>query len=213
MNQFALSVSPLAVMLFVGSITPGPNNIMLMLAGTKFGFAPTIPHMLGVSVGAVLVICLTFAGLGALMLGHPFLLDFMTAACGLYLLWMAKKIMTSPAPGRESRGQPQHGRPMRFVEAVMFQFVNPKVWVMAVAAASIAARFPFPPAVSVVVVGLTAALVNTPCIALWAAFGDVMRHRLEDAATRRVFDGSMSALVLATALWIVWPLLTRPFGD
>src|ERR1700676_4544138 len=93
MNQFALSVSPLIVMMFVASITPGPNNLMLMLAGTRFGFAQTVPHLPGVTGGTVLVICITCAGLGTLMLGHPRIVDCMSVACALYLLWMATQLL------------------------------------------------------------------------------------------------------------------------
>jgi threonine/homoserine/homoserine lactone efflux protein len=207
MSQTLIIVSPLMVMLFVASITPGPNNLMLMLAGTKFGFARTVPHLLGVTGGTILVICITSAGLGALMLGHPRVVDCMTAACALYLLWMAMRLLGLGARA-SGRGNPAaQARPMRLHEAAMFQFVNPKVWTMAVAAAGIAARFPYPPAVSMMVVALATAIVNSPCIALWAACGKVMRRRLDDARTRRVFDGSMAALVAATAVWIAWPVL------
>jgi threonine/homoserine/homoserine lactone efflux protein len=208
MNQFALSVSPLIVMMFVSSITPGPNNLMLMLAGTRFGFARTVPHLVGVTAGTVLVICLTYAGLGALMLGHPRFVDGMSVACGLYLLWMASRLLMPTVADKQS-AHPDGSRPMRFAEAVMFQFVNPKVWTMAVAAASIAARFPFSPATSIAVVALTTAVVNSPCIALWAAGGKVMRRRLANARTRRLFDGSMALLVVGTAIWIVWPLIVK----
>jgi threonine/homoserine/homoserine lactone efflux protein len=210
MNQFALSVSPLIIMLFVASITPGPNNLMLMLAGTRFGFVQTLPHLVGVTTGTVVIICLTYAGLGALMLGHPRVVDCMTAACGVYLLWMASRLLMPAASAADKQSEKLlRARPMRFVEAIMFQFVNPKVWAMAVAAASIAARFPFSPTVSIAVVAATTAIVNSPCIALWAAFGKVMRHQLNDARTRRLFDGSMALLVVGTAIWIVWPLIVR----
>ncbi len=230
MTQSAISVLPLIIMMFVASITPGPNNLMLMIAGTHFGFLQTVPHLLGVTCGTVLVICLTYAGLGTLMLGHPRIVDGMTAACGVYLLWMASRLLMpgkrAPAASAAPRlpaaqgpaaaqapakpgAQTARGRPMRFIEAVLFQFVNPKVWTMAVAAASIAAGFPFSPLSSIAVVAMTTAVVNSPCIALWAAFGKVMRHRLDDAPVRRLFDGSMALLVVATAIWIVWPLLSR----
>jgi threonine/homoserine/homoserine lactone efflux protein len=199
------------VMMFVASITPGPNNLMLMLAGTRFGFAQTVPHLLGVTGGTVLIICITCAGLGTLMLGHPRVVDCMTIACALYLLWMATRLLGLGArSARAGNGDPaDRSRPMRLHEAVMFQFVNPKVWTMAVAAAGIAARFPFPPAVSMTVVALTTAIVNSPCIALWAACGKVMRRQLDDARTRRIFDGSMALLVVLTAIWIAWPVLVR----
>jgi threonine/homoserine/homoserine lactone efflux protein len=212
MSQFALYVSPLIVLMFVSSITPGPNNLMLMLAGTRFGFVRTVPHLVGVTMGAVLVICLTYCGLGTLMLGHPHLVSAMTLACGLYLLWMAGALL-KPAPVSQPGADFKPGatssgtRPLRVREAMLFQFVNPKVWTMAVAATSIAAHFPFSPATTVAVVAVTTAVVNSPCIALWAAFGKVMRHTLDDARTRRWFDGSMALLVLATAVWIVWPVV------
>ncbi len=223
MTQSAISVLPLVIMMFVASITPGPNNLMLMIAGTNFGFWQTIPHLLGVTCGAVLVICLTYAGLGTVMLGHPRVIDGMTMACGVYLLWMASRLlrptMRTPAASTASavtaeapvdpQAQTARRRPMRFIEAVLFQFINPKVWTMAVATASIAASFPFSPLTSILVVAMTTAAVNSPCIALWAAFGKVMRHRLDDVRVRRLFDGSMALLVVATAIWIVWPLLAR----
>jgi threonine/homoserine/homoserine lactone efflux protein len=212
MSQVALYVSPLVVLMFVSSITPGPNNLMLMLAGTRFGFRKTLPHLVGVTVGAVLVICLTYCGLGALMLGHPHFVNAMTVACGLYLLWMARALLkpavaSNPSAKLESGVKSSGTRPLRVREAMLFQFVNPKVWTMAVAATSIATRFPFSPATTVALVAVTTAVVNSPCIALWAAFGKVMRHKLEDARTRRWFDGSMALLVLATAVWIVWPVM------
>lgn len=207
MNQFALSVSPLVVMMFVSSITPGPNNLMLMLAGTRFGFVRTVPHLLGVAAGTVLIICLTYGGLGALMLGHPRVVDCMTVACGVYLLWMASRLLMPAARTDKQGAKSARSRPMRFVEAIMFQFVNPKVWLMAIAATSIAARFPFSPTVSIAVVAIITAIIIVPCIALWAAFGKVMRHQLDNARIRRLFDGSMALLVVGTAIWIVSPLI------
>ena len=207
-----LVVSPLMVMMFVASITPGPNNLMLMLAGTRFGFAQTVPHLLGVTGGTVLVICITYAGLGTLMLGHPLVVDCMTVACALYLLWMAAQLLGFSARAAGPGSPAARSRPMRLHEAVMFQFVNPKVWTMAVAATSIAARFPFPPAVSMTVVALTTAIVNSPCIALWAACGKAMRRQLDNARIRRIFDGFMALMVVGTAVWIAWPVLVKiPF--
>ena len=195
------------IMMFVASITPGPNNLMLMLAGTRFGFARTVPHLLGVTGGTVLVICITCAGLDRLMLGHPRVIDAMTMACALYLLWLATRILGVGTRTAGERAAADRSRPMQLHEAVMFQFVNPKVWTVALAAASIAARFPYPPAVSMTVVALTTAIVNSPCIALWAACGKFTRRQLGDARTRRIFDGLMALLVAMTAIWIAWPVL------
>jgi threonine/homoserine/homoserine lactone efflux protein len=209
LNQVLIIVSPLMVMMFVASITPGPNNLMLMLAGTRFGFAQTLPHLLGVTFGTTLIICISCAGLATLMLGHPRLVDCMTVACALYLMWMASQLLGLGARST-ARGDPEdRSRPMRLHEAVMFQFVNPKVWAMALAAASIAARFPFAPAVTMTLVALTTVIVNSPCIALWAACGKVLRRQLDDARIRRIFDGFMAVLVVGTAVWIAWPVLAK----
>ncbi len=208
MNHLALNVSPLAVMLFVASITPGPNNLMLMLAGTRFGFVRTLPHLGGITTGSTVVICLTFAGLGSVMLGHPGVVDAMNVACAAYLVWMAWRLLRPAAPGI-SRGVGGAPAPLGFLDALMFQFVNPKVWTMAVAAAGIAARFPFSMRVSFAALAATAALVNAPCIAVWAAFGKIMQERLASPRVRRGFDTSMAVLVLGTAGWIAWPVLAK----
>jgi threonine/homoserine/homoserine lactone efflux protein len=211
MSSLAASVFPLIVMIFVTSITPGPNNLMLMLAGTRFGFVRTLPHLAGVSVGGALVICLTYAGLGALMLRYPRFVDALSVACAVYLMWLAGRLwMPSTAAGGKGpgrRGPVVEPRPMRFTEALLFQFVNPKVWTMGIAAASIAGRFPLPPAVTLGVVALVVVCVNSPCVALWAAFGRAMRRHLEHAGTRRWFDGAMALLIVATAAWILRPVL------
>src|SRR3979490_125427 len=117
MSQILIIVSPLMVMLFVASITPGPNNLMLMLAGTRFGFAQTVPHLLGVTGGTVLVICITCAGLGSLMLGHPRVVDCMTAACALYLLWVATQLLGLGARAAGHGNPPARARPMRRAQA------------------------------------------------------------------------------------------------
>lgn len=210
MPELTASVLPLMVMMFVTSITPGPNNLMLMLAGTRFGFVRTLPHLAGVSLGGALVICLTYAGLGTVMLRSPRFVDAMSVACAAYLVWLAARLLrpASPAGGRGAAqsGTVAEPRPMRFTEAVMFQFVNPKVWSMGLAAASIAGRFPLRPSATLAVVAVVVVCVNSPCVALWAAFGKVMRRHLEHAGTRRWFDGAMAVLIVATAAWILRPV-------
>jgi threonine/homoserine/homoserine lactone efflux protein len=206
MSNALLALSPLVVMMFVASITPGPNNLMLMIAGTRFGFLQTLPHLAGVICGTALIICIACAGLSSVLQSHALLLNVMTAVSSLYLLWMATRLLGIGKP-RKGTSAAAVARPMRFHEAVLFQFVNPKVWTMAVAAASIAARFPYPPALSVGLVALVIVVINSPCIAVWAAGGKMLRRHLEHAPTRRLFDGAMAVLVIGTAAWISWPLL------
>jgi threonine/homoserine/homoserine lactone efflux protein len=206
MSELLLAISPLAAMMFVSSITPGPNNMMLMLSGTQHGFARTIPHLIGVSLGTSLLVCLTYLGVGTLLLDYPRVVDAMTLACAGYLLWMARRLLSSPA-AHASAASEAPTRPMNLREALTFQFVNPKVWTMALAASGIAAHFPFSPLFNGVLVALVTTTINLPCISVWAAFGKALRRHLGEARNKRLFDGGMALLVVMTALWIVWPVL------
>jgi threonine/homoserine/homoserine lactone efflux protein len=205
MSQLLLAISPLAAMMFVSSITPGPNNMMLMLSGTQHGFARTIPHLVGVTLGTALLVCLTYLGVGTLLLDYPRVVDAMTVACAGYLLWMARRLLASK-PANASPATEAAARPMNLREGLTFQFVNPKVWTMALAASGIAAHFPFSPLFNGALVAVVTTLINLPCISVWAAFGKALRRHLAHARNKRIFDGSMALLVVMTALWIVWPV-------
>lgn len=206
MSQLLLAISPLAAMMFVSSITPGPNNMMLMLSGTQHGFARTIPHLVGVTLGTALLVCLTYLGVGTLLLDYPRVVDAMTLACAGYLLWMARRLLASGPAGASAKKETVQARPMNLREGLSFQFVNPKVWTMALAASGIATHFPFSPLFNGVLVALVTAAINLPCISVWAAFGKALRQHLANARNKRIFDGSMATLVVMTALWIVWPV-------
>lgn len=205
MSQLLLAISPLAAMMFVSSITPGPNNMMLMLSGTQHGFARTIPHMVGVTLGTVLLVCLTYLGVGTLLLDHPRVVDAMTLACAGYLLWLARRLLASKATNASTATEVQ-ARPMNLREGLTFQFVNPKVWTMALAASGIAAHFPFSPLFNGVLVALVTTMINLPCMSVWTAFGKTLRRHLAHTRNKRIFDGGMALMVVMTALWIVWPV-------
>ena len=112
----------------VSSITPGPNNLMLLSSGVNYGFERSLPHMLGISGGfCFLLLCVGF-GLGQLLENAPSLYTALKIAGAIYLLYLAFKIATS-GPISSSVGK---GVPMSFLEAAAFQWVNPKAWVMAI---------------------------------------------------------------------------------
>lgn len=206
-HQAAVATIPLALFMFVSSITPGPNNLMLMNSGVRFGLRRTLPHAVGVSVGLAIVMSLSYAGVGALLLAQPKLLSLMTIGAALYLLWLAVDLLRSSrtAPGEET--SPAKARAMRPIEAILFQFINPKVWAMTITACSIAATFPLSPLESLLVLVLLSTAVNFPCVSAWAVFGDRLRQRLQDQRFRSTFSVSMAVLVVGTAAWMVMPLL------
>ncbi|MCI1230156.1 MAG: LysE family translocator, partial [Kerstersia gyiorum] len=120
----------LALFMFASSITPGPNNVMLAASGLNFGFRRSIPHMLGISLGMMSMLILVGAGMGSVFLRFPWFYDVLRYAGAAYLLYLAWRIAT--AGGMDDADQ--RGRPMTLLEALLFQWVNPKAWIMVVGA-------------------------------------------------------------------------------
>ena len=142
---------------FATSITPGPNNMMLFASGVNFGFRRTIPHMFGIGAGFFTLLLGVGFGLGALLKSFPVLDLAFKVASGAYMLWIAWKIGNTHTMGEAKTG----ARPLTFLEAAAFQWINPKAWVMAVTAM---ATYTDPDAFyfSVVMVGADFAIVNVP---------------------------------------------------
>ncbi len=124
----------LLVYAFVTSVTPGPNNFMLLASGVNFGFVRTIPHMLGIGIGFLVLLLAVGFGLGAVLTAFPALHTGLKIAGGVYLLYLAWKIAMSRSLA--SKGEAK-ARPMSFIEAAAFQWVNPKAWVMAITAMAV----------------------------------------------------------------------------
>ncbi len=186
----------LLVFAFVTSITPGPNNFMLMASGVNFGFRRTIPHMLGIGAGFLSLLLGVGFGLGAVLTAYPSLHVALKIAGGAYLLYLAWRIAASRSM---SNGADASARPMSFLEAAAFQWVNPKAWVMAVTAMAIYTS-PEAPFLSVVLVACAFALVNLPSVSTWAGFGVALRGFLSDPVRLKWFNIAMG-LALAVSLW------------
>ena len=114
----------------VSSITPGPNNMMLLASGVNFGMRRTMPHMMGVCLGFTLMLVIVGLGLGAAIMAVPLLHTVLKYGSGAYLLWLAWSLATSGGLGGSQTG----ARPMRFIEAALFQWINPKAWMMTITA-------------------------------------------------------------------------------
>ena len=177
---------------FVSSFTPGPNNMMLMASGANFGVRRTVPHMLGVAIGFTVMIALVGIGLIGLFEAWPPAFTILKVVSAVYLLWLAWKIATSPPPGAD--GTERGGRPITFVQAALFQWVNPKAWTMALTAITVYAGTRNIPAV----LGVAAVfgLVNLPTVSSWAAMGQYLRRWMTDDRVRLSFNWSMAALLV-----------------
>jgi threonine/homoserine/homoserine lactone efflux protein len=181
---------------FVTSVTPGPNNMMLLASGVNFGVRRTLPHMLGISIGHAVMVFLVGLGVAGVFAAYPLALLVLKVAAVGYMLWLAWKIARSGAPGEGRAG----GRPMTFMQAAAFQWVNPKAWAMALGA--VAAYVPAPSVGAYAVVAVIFAGVNLPSVAIWAAAGQGLRRWLDGPGRLRLFNWGMAGL-LVLSLWPV----------
>lgn len=194
------SLLPLAAFAFVSSITPGPNNIMLTSSGILFGFQRSIPHMLGITIGFGLLLALCAAGIGSLILAVPALHDALKVFGSAYLLRLSWQLR-SMAFGQGDRAA---ARPMSFLGAALFQFANPKAWVMAITGAAAFLPLVQPVWWAIALFCLVFCTVNLPCISVWAGTGAVLRRHLNRPVWQRVFCGVMVLLTIysAVAIWL-----------
>ena len=192
-------ITALVVFAFVSSATPGPNNLMLMASGANFGFARTIPHMLGIAIGFSVMILLVGAGLVQIFDAWPVSYTILKVASVLYMSWLAWKIAraSSTAEGDTT------GRPMTFLQAAAFQWVNPKAWAMALTALSVYAADAT--LVAFAVVALVFGAVNLPSITIWTVLGQQMKRFLTNPTRLRLFNWTMAALLMASLYPVLWP--------
>ena len=178
----------------VSSITPGPNNIMLAVSGVNFGLRRTVPKMLGIFCGLMLIVIGTGLGLGLVFSHYPLVRDGLRIGGILYTLWLAWKIATAGSLGG---GELPH--PLPFAGSFAFHWVNPKLWVMAVATVALYVR-PGHTLADTAVVTLMLALINWPVMLLWAGFGAAMRDIFQVPARIRAFNIVMGLALAASVL-------------
>ena len=182
---------------FVTSVTPGPNNLMLLASGVNYGVRRTVPHMLGISLGHALMVFLVGLGLARVFEDVPWSRPALAVASILYMGWLALKIATAAPP----RGGRSTGRPFTFLQAAAFQWVNPKAWAMALSA--VAAYAPTRSLDAVVAVAVVFGAVNLPSVGAWAVLGQSLRAVLAEPRRLRLFNGAMAALLVLSVLPVV----------
>lgn len=192
----------LATFSFVGAMTPGPNNLMLMASGTNFGFARTIPHMAGVALGYWLMVLLIGLGLGAVITAVPWLMMALKVASTVYLLWLAWKIATAPSPSFD--GVDSGARPLTFLQAAAFQWVNPKGWTIALTAIAVYAPAGDRALGALWVTGVIA-LAGFPSVIVWAAAGVQLRRLLHRPKAYRAFNVVAALLLVASLYPVLFP--------
>ena len=190
----------LALFAFVSSVTPGPNNLMLMASGANFGFSRSVPHMLGIAIGFTLMIVAVGMGLVQLFDAWPASYTVLKVLSVVYMTWLAWKI----AKAAPATSQEKQGAPMTFTQAAAFQWVNPKAWAMALTALSVYATDAT--AMAFISVAVVFGLINLPSITLWTVLGQQMARWLTNPLRLRVFNLTMASLLMASLIPVLWPV-------
>ena len=188
----------LSTFYFTMFVTPGPNNTMLTTSGMKFGFLKTLPHLIGIPLGHIIQIGLCCYGLINIFLLYPELQFYMRIICFLYLMYLGWKMI-----GSFSLSQKKSGKPLKFYEASLFQFINPKAWSIALTVAS--GFFPTEENifVGILFVTFTAAVICFPSICLWALFGDALRNFVKEVKTKKIIEYFLALLLVLTGVFIL----------
>ncbi|UWR22783.1 LysE family translocator [Sulfitobacter sp. S190] len=185
-------ITGLALFAFVSSATPGPNNLMLMASGANFGFFRTIPHMLGISVGFMVMMFAVGAGLVQIFDRFPVVYTALKIGSVIYMLWLAWKIAHA-APVRKSDSA---GTPMSFLQAAGFQWVNPKAWAMALTAITVYVGDGG--LLLLALAGMLFAAVNLPSVTMWTVAGQQLQRVLTNPRRLAVFNWTMALLLVAS---------------
>lgn len=189
----------LTIFAFVSSISPGPNNLMLMGSGANFGFKKTVPHLLGVALGFTAMIVLVGLGIMQIFDYYPSSYQVLKVLSVAYLLYLAFKLATASNAIEQGKSK---SKPMTFMQAALFQWVNPKAWTMALTGVSVYA--PSQTLSAVLFVALVFGLINLPCVSSWIVMGEKMQRLLTNHTRLKVFNYSMSALLVAS----LYPVIT-----
>ncbi len=182
---------------FVSTVSPGPNNIMLMTSGANVGFMRTIPHMLGITFGFSLMVFLVGFGLMGLFTAYPVVQQSLRIVSMMYLVYLAFKIAKSKPMVSEASDY----TPMTFMSAACFQWVNPKAWTMALTAISLYASSTAQQ--DILIVSLIFGLVNVPSVSLWTAAGKKLQTILQVPARIKIFNYCMAGLLIGSIIPMV----------
>ena len=198
MITFELLVA-ISIYYFIMYATPGPNNSILTASGIKFGFIRTIPNIFGIPTGHGIQLALVCFGLGNLFIYFPILLEILKYIGSLYLLYLSWKMFGS----LNIAVAKNNSAPLKYYEAILFQFVNPKAWVICITAVSL-----FYPKNENIILGtffmvFMSTIINIPSISLWAFGGSVIRKYLSNLKLKKIIEWLLALLLIGTAISIV----------
>jgi threonine/homoserine/homoserine lactone efflux protein len=185
-----------AVIIFATSttITPGPNNIMIMTSGLNYGIKSSIPHLLGICFGFPAMVIMVGLGFSVVFEMYPVLHELIKVLGVAYLLYLAWLIATSSPTSLDA----ENARPLSFIQAALFQWVNPKAWVMATGAVSAYTSISSDIFSQVIIIAFAFFIVGFPCVGIWLVFGVGLKKYLHSPKHQKVFNLSMAILLIAS---------------
>tara|TARA_R110001583_G_scaffold19176_1_gene75358 strand:- start:312 stop:926 length:615 start_codon:yes stop_codon:yes gene_type:complete len=197
----------LAILLFAvsTSITPGPNNIMIMTSGLNHGVKNSLPHLLGICFGFPVMVILIGLGIGVFFEIYPLFHEIIKIFGVIYLLYLSWLIAVSSPSSLES----EISKPFSFVQAALFQWVNPKAWIMAAGAVSAYTTSSTDIFIQVIYIALAFFVVSFPSVGVWLIFGAVLKKYLKSPKHQKIFNVTMALLLIASVL----PVLKELFDQ
>ena len=189
-------ILPLLLFSISMTITPGPNNVMVTASGVNFGYKKTLPHILGITFGFPFMVVLIGLGLGSVFKSFPVVHHILKYIGAAYLLFLAYKIATFSSYDKKGN----RNKPFTFWQAVIFQWVNPKAWVMAVGAISTFTSVGSDVFLEVLLIAFVFCIICFPCVSLWAFLGINIKRLLTTDFYRKVFNISMAFLLVISLL-------------
>lgn len=179
---------------FVMSISPGPGNFLLLASGANFGFARSLPLMLGISGGFLAMVFVIGIGLGEVLARYPQIYDAMRILGAVYVLWMAWQLVRAGGIGSGGR---KIAQPIGFLQAALLQLVNPKAWAVAlIVTVTYTVREDF--LTSLVLLIVLFAIVNLPALSVWVLSGAALRGALAKGKRIMVFNIAMAILLVGS---------------
>lgn len=206
-NFTAASMSAMMIFAFVSSITPGPNNLMLLYSGARFNFNRSIPHLLGVSFGFGFMLALCCIGVAGVFWKIPHAQDFLKVVGCLYMLWLAYKLWKNgalPASGDlPEAGNKGAAKPMTFLQAAMFQYVNPKAWVMGLTVPAAYLPNDGHILINTAVAASVFTVINLFCCGTWVQGGALLQKLMHKPQLALIINLSIVAMTVycAAAVW------------
>jgi threonine/homoserine/homoserine lactone efflux protein len=193
-------LGPLILFAAAMCLTPGPNVVMITASAANFGFRRAIPQMLGITFGFGVMVMAAGFGLARLVHAEPHLHAVLKYAGATYLLYLAWRIANADAVREDSR----RAKPITFVEAMLFTWVNPKGWVTAMGALASYTTMEADVLPQAIVVATVLASACLASVVIWGGFGAAITRFLRNPRARRVFNWSMAGLLVASLVPVFW---------